>query len=329
MNAPTAIQPGLLPILGLLIGAVIAAPIIGFFTMRRVEPETRAVRRSRLYVWCILALTFAAALALGRLGVCVFFAAGSALAMREYLRLVDSPRGIPEFVGFGGLVVATYGLLFFGRTSLFLIGVPLAALVVVSILALVREGTTNIVPRIGRLFWGVLFIVWGVGHVAMYYQTVSPDAGAAGPAGWIVLVLVLTEMNDISQAVTGRTFQRRRAHYITPRLSPRKTWEGLLGGIVCTVALAVVLTPWLTDLGEVSPDIASTVDGALPLAVALGLLIAVGGFVGDINVSALKRRAGVKDAGRFLGAMGGVLDRIDSLTVTAPLAAWFMMWTRA
>lgn len=327
MNVLNPVQPGLWPILGAMIGAVVVSSIVRLVTVRRTDARTRAARLSSLRVWWFLALAFTGALLLGRVGVCALFATATALAMREYLALIDAPRGLLELAVLGGLVVAAYGLLLFGQTTLFLVGIPAAALVLVPILVLARGGTTNLLRRVAGQYWGVILLVWGTGHVVMYYDTLPPDAGGAGPAGWIVFVVLLTEMNDIGQAVTGRMFARRHAHHVTPRVSPRKTWEGLLGGIAVTMTLTMALAPWLTDLDEVTPTLGSfTVESPSLLAAALGLLIAVGGFLGDINMSALKRAAGKKDAGHLLGGMGGMIDRIDSLTVTAPIAAWFMMW---
>jgi phosphatidate cytidylyltransferase len=123
-----------------------------------------------------------------------------------------------------------------------------------------------------------------------------------GPA--LVLYLVfLTQFNDVAQFLFGKSFGR---HKVVPKVSPGKTWEGLLGGVATTVTLAVVLAPWLTPLRRAE-------------SVAAGVMIGLGGFLGDIVISALKRDLGIKDSGSLLPGHGGILDRIDSLTYTAPL----------
>lgn len=116
-------------------------------------------------------------------------------------------------------------------------------------------------------------------------------------------VLLLTQLNDIAQYFAGKAFGR---HRIAPRVSPNKTWEGFIGGIVFSIAASAALTPPL--LGFTASQ-----------AALFGLAIGAGGFAGDLLFSWLKRRAGIKDFGAVLPGQGGVLDRLDSATVTAPL----------
>ena len=132
----------------------------------------------------------------------------------------------------------------------------------------------------------------------------------AGNAGWIVYLVLLTECNDIAQALWGRQLGR---HKVTPHVSPNKTWEGLLLGIFTTILLAIALAPLLTSL----PFVWSALAGAL---------IGVSGFFGDITMSAVKRDVGIKDSSTLLPGQGGMLDRIDSLMFTAPVMFYFVYW---
>ena len=93
---------------------------------------------------------------------------------------------------------------------------------------------------------------------------------------------------------------------MAPHVSPGKTWAGLLGGVATTVALAALVGPWLTPMD-------------LTRSLLAGLIIGVAGFFGDLSISAIKRDLKVKDSGSILPGHGGILDRIDSLTYTAPL----------
>jgi phosphatidate cytidylyltransferase len=116
-------------------------------------------------------------------------------------------------------------------------------------------------------------------------------------------IVFLTSLNDVAQYTWGKCCGRRQ---VTPTVSPRKTWEGLLGGVATTTLLGWLAGPWLTPLAGLA-------------AAGAGLLIGIGGFAGDVVMSAIKRDAGVKDFGTALPGHGGVLDRLDSLLFTAPL----------
>ena len=124
-----------------------------------------------------------------------------------------------------------------------------------------------------------------------------------------LFLLLLTELNDVAQYCWGKLLGK---HKISPTVSPNKTMEGFIGGVLTTVPLAMLLAPWLTPFSSLD-------------AVLAGALIAVAGFFGDLSLSALKRDLGIKDSGNLLPGHGGILDRVDSLTYTAPL---FFHFTR-
>lgn len=121
--------------------------------------------------------------------------------------------------------------------------------------------------------------------------------------GLLIYLVFLTEFNDVAQYIWGNSFGKRK---ISPTVSPNKTVAGFLGGVLTTTALAVILAPFLTPLVQYE-------------AVGAGLLIGLSGFVGEVTISALKRDIGVQDSGSLLPSHGGILDRLDSLTYTAPL----------
>ena len=128
--------------------------------------------------------------------------------------------------------------------------------------------------------------------------------------GLLVYLVVLTEINDIAQYTVGKLLGH---HKIIPKVSPAKTVEGLLGSVLVTTGLAIALAPWLTPFD-------------LLHAVCIGLLLSLTGFIGDVSISAMKRDLGIKDSGTLLPGHGGILDRIDSLTYTAPLFFHFTVY---
>jgi len=129
-----------------------------------------------------------------------------------------------------------------------------------------------------------------------------------GPDGlaWVFAVLVVSWLGDTGAYFAGRAFGR---HALYPKVSPKKTWEGALGGItLATVGLFVV--------SELGLPAMSALD-----VLILGPLLCIGGILGDLAESMLKRSFGVKDAGRIMPGHGGLLDRIDSVLFVAP-ATW-------
>jgi len=104
-----------------------------------------------------------------------------------------------------------------------------------------------------------------------------------------------------------------RRHRVVPLVDRRKTWSGFLGGVGTTLALAVLAGPYLTPMDYGQSFVA-------------GLLIGIGGFAGDLCMAAVKRDLHVSESGFFLPGHGGVLDRLNSLTYTAPLFFHYVYW---
>ena len=144
---------------------------------------------------------------------------------------------------------------------------------------------------------------------------------------WLLLaVFVLLWVNDTAAYCVGSlTAQRKNGnHKMAPYISPKKSWEGLIGGALFTIAAALLLAHcgWLNELfGECSTAKLNII------AAGFGLVAVVGGTLGDLMESLLKRSIGVKDSGKFLPGHGGVLDRFDSLLLAVPflLMYCFMM----
>jgi len=124
------------------------------------------------------------------------------------------------------------------------------------------------------------------------------------------LAVIFTASMDAFSQLWGRLLGRRR---LCPRLSPGKTVEGSAGGLLTTLALALVLGCWVPSM--VRPRLAG-----------LALLTALAGLAGDLAFSAVKRRLGVKDFSGLLPGHGGVLDRFDSLIIAAPAYYWGWVW---
>lgn len=125
----------------------------------------------------------------------------------------------------------------------------------------------------------------------------------------LIFVLLIVWVADIGAFFVGKGFGRVK---LAPRISPGKTWEGVLGGLTAVVLLAAIGSRYF------GIEIAVLV----PFCVAVAML----SVVGDLTVSMFKRNAGIKDSGSLFPGHGGVLDRIDSVTAAAPLFALALSW---
>jgi phosphatidate cytidylyltransferase len=126
----------------------------------------------------------------------------------------------------------------------------------------------------------------------------------------VMVLFALVWVNDAGAFFAGSALGKRK---LAPRISPNKTWEGTIGGFAASVLLGLV--------------IAALSRFTAGQGLLLGVILGVIGPLGDLAESALKRGAGVKDSGALLPGHGGVLDRIDSVIVCAPLLYYFVLTT--
>ena len=309
--------------------AVITLALLGATAIRSVLLSLRPGKEARegwrsLGTWWLLYLLFLGALILGRAAVFLAMLGASILCLREALGLV---RASGIFLPLAFLNAALFGWAWLDWVSLFTVAVP-ACLLLLLLAETLRRVLLN--RRHPKLPWRVLaFLAAVVGPSFLLGVSSFPTSGSPPVSwrGWLVALVVLTELNDIAQAWWGRALGSRP---MAPVLSPRKTWAGLLGGVATTVAVSLVLLPTLTPVGKESPPGVEDLVPAWVWSALLGGMVSLAGVGGDLAVSLLKRRRCVKDAGDLLPAQGGVLDRFDSLALTAPvyLTLTSLLWIR-
>ena len=132
---------------------------------------------------------------------------------------------------------------------------------------------------------------------------------------FIVYTLVTTWMADGGAYFAGTFFGK---HKLSPEISPKKTWEGFVGGVICSALSGALCGFGYELLDRIALGGESTLRVNIPILAATGFFVAWLGLLGDLSMSLLKRQCGVKDFGNILPGHGGVMDRFDSVVFTAP-----------
>ncbi len=174
----------------------------------------------------------------------------------------------------------------------------------------------GVAPWLVAMLWVFMFptpipraVAWICGALVLIPAYVAIISLYSLHPAMLLFVLIIVWAADVGAYFAGKSFGRVK---LAANISPGKTWEGVLGGLLLAAVLVLVSSRWLeTDL-------------AVLLPFCLG--VAVISIIGDLTVSMFKRDAGVKDSGRFFPGHGGVLDRIDSVTAAAPLFALGISW---
>ncbi len=303
-------HPLYLTLLSIYLLLIIASATVAWMKHRQPGRDLNELDQ-RVRSWWIMVLVFSAAIALGPVVTLVFLGLVSFLALKEYLSMIPTRRADRRVLFWVYLAIPLQfywiGTHWYG---MFIIFIPVYLFLFLPLRMILIGETEGFLRAVGTLHWGVMITVFGLSHAA--YLVVLPvgvDAGIEG-ASLLLYLVFLTQANDVAQYLWGKAFGRRR---IVPKVSPNKTWAGFIGGVATTILLALALAPWLTPMGNAS-------------ALLSGLVIALGGFLGDVNMSALKRDLGVKDSGTLIAGHGGVLDRVDSLSFTAPLFFHFVRY---
>lgn len=194
----------------------------------------------------------------------------------------------------------------------------LALLVGFSFLAqAMRRGTEKVMVNLSTS----LFIVYYCGGLAGYMTKLRMELGGAEATVLLLFSMFLVKMNDVGAFFTGLAIGRTK---LIPWLSPKKTWEGLVGGVATTVLLAIGIGLWIHSTGF-APRSEHVLSSWTFLA-AFGLTMAFFSIAGDLCESLIKRDLEVKDSSRLIPGLGGVLDVLDSPLLAAP-AAWFF-WSQ-
>lgn len=182
-----------------------------------------------------------------------------------------------------------------GWFGLFL-AMPVYAISLLVIIPVLRNVSRGQLQEIALSILGFIYMGWMFGHLGFL-------ADSDHPYGYLLFIVLATELNDVAAFTCGKLFGHRP---LRSNISPKKTWGGAIGA-----ASFSMLLPWI--LWFSFPHFGTTE------RILTGLIVGVGGQLGDLSISVIKRDIGVKDMGAGIPGHGGILDRIDSLIFVAPL----------
>lgn len=287
-----------------LIFGILSLASLGFFMAGKLNPKANLGElKARTRSWWVMASIFIGAtlinstisyIAIGMLSFVAFRELYSALGFRESDR-----RAI--FWAFIAIPIQYY-LAYIGWYGAFIIFIPIVMFLFLPLRLVLKGNTTGIIKSMAMLQWILMLTVFGISHMAYLLSLPAIKGFSSGGRGLLLFLVFLTEINDVMQFTWGKLLGR---HKIIPKVSPNKTWEGFVGGIISTTIIGFFLR-FLTPL-------------SIPQVLFVSFMIGLSGFVGDIVMSSIKRDIGVKDMGTSIPGHGGVLDRIDSLAYTAPV----------
>ncbi len=300
-------SPHLLWLLGGVAGILILALVIGAVLRSRVAPGTSNPvidnLVTRINAWWVMVILLSIAFIAGKTGVILLFALCSFAALREFLTLTTSSRAdhLSLAASFFIVLPFQYWLILTDWYGLYSIYVPVYVFLLLPVISALRGTPQNFLVRVSETQWALMICVYCVSHVPALLSLQIP--GFEGRNVVLIAYLIfVVQLSDVMQYVWGKLLGRTK---IAPTLSPSKTWEGFVGGVLSATLVGTALW-WMTPFTMLQ-------------AAGMCLVITLMGFFGGLVMSAIKRDRGVKDWGHVIAGHGGFIDRLDSVIFAAPI----------
>ena len=271
--------------------------------------ETISNLNARIRSWWVMSAIFALTLLVGQIGSLVLFGLLSFLALREYITLVATRLADHRalFWSFFIFTPLQYYLIAIHWYGMFAILIPVYAFLFLPTRMAIAGDTQSFLERASKIQWGLMICVYCLSYAPALLMLNIP--GYAPDAKLLLYLVIVDQLSDVLQYVWGKLAGR---HKIAPRVSPNKTWEGFIGGVLSATLIGVALW-WMTPFSPRS-------------AAVISLVITLMGFAGGLTMSAIKRDRGVKDYGTIIEGHGGILDRMDSICFAAPIFFHFVRY---
>ena len=301
---------------GILVLATIIAAVLGF-AKRGTDNATLKNLNQRIAAWWAMALGLAVTLLIGETAVIVLFLGLSFLALREFLTIAPTHRSDHKTLVWLVYIipVLNYWFLWEHFYGAFAVLIPVYAFLFLPIRNALAGDTDNFLQRAAMIQWALMVCVYAISYipaimqlpVMMHSGREAAEGSALGSGGaegalLMLFLVVVVQLSDVFQYVWGKTFGK---HAVAPSVSPNKTWEGLIGGVLTATAIGAGLW-WITPFTWWQ-------------AALLAFVSCLMGFFGGLVMSSIKRDRGVKDFGATIAGHGGIMDRLDSLSFSAPV----------
>jgi phosphatidate cytidylyltransferase len=281
-----------------------AGAVLAWFTygMKKDIRSVWATYRS----WLVMVPMIAVAIFLGRVPTIVFFMVLSIFGFKEFARATGLYR---DWWMTGAVYLAIIGT---GITAVvhnpnndkpgwygLFMALPVFTVALLLMIPIIRNRTHGQLQAIALSILGYVYMGWMFLHLAHL-------ANGAWAYGYLLYLLFAVELNDVAAFTFGKLLGKGGRHPLRSNISPKKTWEGSLGALAFSMML-----PWIMwfSFPHFGPK----------QLLLTGLIVGIGGQLGDLSISVIKRDIGIKDTGALIPGHGGILDRIDSLIYTAPL----------
>lgn len=304
-------------VVGVLVLASVVTAVLFRVLDRERHDELLVNLAQRVAAWWAMIALVVGALALGETAVVLVFLAVALLGLREFITISPTTRRDHRTLVWLFFIIPPLQFWFVWEHwyGMFAIFIPVYAFLFLPATAALRGRTEGFLFRTASVQWMLMVCVYAVSHVPALLQLPiamelgrsaaegsMPGLGGGAGAALMMYLVIVVQGSDVLQYVWGKSLGK---HAVAPTVSPNKTWEGLIGGVLSATALggalwwATPFTPWQAAL--------------------LSFVSCVMGFLGGLVMSSIKRDRGVKDFGTTISGHGGIMDRFDSLVFAAPV----------
>ncbi|MFA6237759.1 MAG: phosphatidate cytidylyltransferase [Bacteriovorax sp.] len=274
-----------------------------FYSIRAIKGNSNLINEliERTRSWWVMLLIFTVVVFINRELATIGIALLSLIAFRELssnlnLRNSDRRTILWCYIAIPFQFMAAYTQYY----AFFVIFIPVIMYIFLTFRTVAKGDVENITRSLGSIHWAIMLTIFSFSHIVYILSFPLKENFSAGNGGMVLFLVLITEFNDIFQFTCGKFFGKNK---IIPSVSPNKTTEGFIGGMILTTFMGYLLKFLLPINTEKT--------------VILTVLLCIVGFSGDITLSAVKREHKIKDMGNSIPGHGGMMDRLDSLAFTS------------